>query len=204
MEVVENVSLICEFPFILVIITSSNFVLVRIFINLLCFLEEETQLVFVVVVTMVTTTHVTILTSAGGLLMFAQVRYKKHHNYSNLLNNNIAENHNSTASDNSTCYLDELAECANTDGSYECICPDGFYYDSDTCINKTVVEVSETDFIGDIVLSYEVKLIKMRAKLVNLNHCAVPFLSRAAANLCWFYYYVVYYIYTRVGKNKQS
>ena len=28
----------------------------------------------------------------------------------------------------------------------------------------------------------------MRAKLVNLNHCAVPFLSRAAVNLCWYYY----------------
>ena len=27
----------------------------------------------------------------------------------------------------------------------------------------------------------------MRAKLANLNHCAVPFLSRAAANLCWYY-----------------
>ena len=158
-------------------------------------------------VTMVTTTHVTILTSAGGLLMFAQVRYKNHHNYSNLLNNNIAENHTSIASDNSTCYLDELAECANTDGSYECICPDGFYYDSDTCINKTVVEVSETDFIGDIVLSYEVKLIKMRAKLANLNHCAVPFLRCAAANLCWYYYYVIYmsfYIISTLGSEKIS
>ena len=26
----------------------------------------------------------------------------------------------------------------------------------------------------------------MRAKLANLNHCAVPFLSRADANLYWF------------------
>ena len=33
----------------------------------------------------------------------------------------------------------------------------------------------------------------MRAKLANLNHCAVPFLSRAAANLCW-YYCIIYYI----------
>ena len=28
----------------------------------------------------------------------------------------------------------------------------------------------------------------MRAKLANPNHCAVPFLSRAGANLCWYYY----------------
>ena len=27
----------------------------------------------------------------------------------------------------------------------------------------------------------------MRAELANLNHCAVPFPSRAAANLCWYY-----------------
>ena len=28
----------------------------------------------------------------------------------------------------------------------------------------------------------------MRAELANRNHCAVPFLSRAAVNLCWYYY----------------
>ena len=28
----------------------------------------------------------------------------------------------------------------------------------------------------------------MRAKLANLNDCAVPFLSSAADNLCWYYY----------------
>ena len=28
----------------------------------------------------------------------------------------------------------------------------------------------------------------MRTELANLNHCAVPFLSRAAVNLCWYYY----------------
>ena len=28
----------------------------------------------------------------------------------------------------------------------------------------------------------------MRAKLANLNHCAAPFLSRAAVNLCWYDY----------------
>ena len=31
--------------------------------------------------------------------------------------------------------------------------------------------------------SYQLKLIKMLAELANLNHCAVPFLSRAAVNL---------------------
>ena len=28
----------------------------------------------------------------------------------------------------------------------------------------------------------------MRAELANLNNCAVPFLSRATANLRWYYY----------------
>ena len=27
---------------------------------------------------------------------------------------------------------------------------------------------------------------KMRAELANLNDCAVPFLIRAAVNLCWY------------------
>ena len=38
------------------------------------------------------------------------------------------------------------------------------------------------------LLSYQHKLIKMRLGLANLNHCAVPFLSRAAAILCCYYY----------------
>ena len=38
------------------------------------------------------------------------------------------------------------------------------------------------------MISYQLKLIEMRAELANLNNCAVPFLSRAAANLCWHYY----------------
>ena len=42
--------------------------------------------------------------------------------------------------------------------------------------------------ISYTVLSYELELIKMRAKLTNLNYCAVPFLSRAAVNLCWYDY----------------
>ena len=36
-------------------------------------------------------------------------------------------------------------------------------------------------------VSYQLKLIKMHARLYNLNNCAVPFLSRAAANFCWYY-----------------
>ena len=44
-------------------------------------------------------------------------------------------------------------------------------------------------------MSYQLKLIKMRTELANLNHCAVPFLSRAAVNLSWYYltlYTVIY------------
>ena len=36
------------------------------------------------------------------------------------------------------------------------------------------------------MLSCQLKMIKMRAELTNLNICAVPFLSRAAVNLCWY------------------
>ena len=38
------------------------------------------------------------------------------------------------------------------------------------------------------VLSYQLKLIKTRVELANQNHCAVPFLSRAAVSLCWYVY----------------
>ena len=38
------------------------------------------------------------------------------------------------------------------------------------------------------IISYQLKLIKVRAELANLNNCAVPFLSRAAVNLCWYNY----------------
>ena len=38
------------------------------------------------------------------------------------------------------------------------------------------------------VISYQLKLIKMRAELANLNHSVVPFLSRAVVKLCWYYY----------------
>ena len=44
-------------------------------------------------------------------------------------------------------------------------------------------------FLGSVafILSYQLKLTKMRAELANLNHCAVSFLSRATANLYWYY-----------------
>ena len=35
------------------------------------------------------------------------------------------------------------------------------------------------------IWSYQLKLMKMRAELANLNHCAVPFLSCAVVNLSW-------------------
>ena len=47
------------------------------------------------------------------------------------------------------------------------------------------------------MISYQLKLIKMRSELANLNDCAVPFLSRAAANLCW-YYYTMYILKCRI------
>ena len=38
------------------------------------------------------------------------------------------------------------------------------------------------------ILSYQLKLIRMRAKLAYLNYCAVPFLSRVVVNLCWYHH----------------
>ena len=38
----------------------------------------------------------------------------------------------------------------------------------------------------------------MRAELANLNHCAVPFLRSAAANLCWYYSIVLTTINTMI------
>ena len=35
-----------------------------------------------------------------------------------------------------------------------------------------------------IIISYQLKLIKMRAKFAYLNNCAAPFLSRAAGYSC--------------------
>ena len=38
----------------------------------------------------------------------------------------------------------------------------------------------------------------MRADLASLNHCAVPFLSRAGANLCWYHYITKIYMYLEI------
>ena len=48
--------------------------------------------------------------------------------------------------------------------------------------NKCVAKVYK------YVTSYQLKLKKMSAELANLNHCAAPFLSRAAVNLYWYYF----------------
>ena len=37
-----------------------------------------------------------------------------------------------------------------------------------------------------LLISYQLKLIKVRAELPNLNNCAVLFLSLAAVNLSWY------------------
>ena len=50
------------------------------------------------------------------------------------------------------------------------------------------VSWSSPKLLKSCVLSYQFKLIKMHAKLANLDHSAVPFLSRASVNLCWYYY----------------
>ena len=42
---------------------------------------------------------------------------------------------------------------------------------------------TEPNFCAYDLRSYQLKLIKMRDELPNLNHCAVPFLSRAAIDL---------------------
>ena len=42
---------------------------------------------------------------------------------------------------------------------------------------------TEPNFCAYDLRSYELKLIKVLAELANLNHCAVPFLSRATLNL---------------------
>ena len=55
-----------------------------------------------------------------------------------------------------------------------------------------------------IYLSFIVaQLLKVRAELAGLNHCAVPPLSRATTNLCWYYsisYIPAIYHNMRYGK----
>ena len=44
-----------------------------------------------------------------------------------------------------------------------------------------------SDLLLRFLISYQHKLIIMRVELASLNHCAVPFFSREAANLRWTY-----------------
>ena len=52
-------------------------------------------------------------------------------------------------------------------------------------LNRTepLIFFAEPNFCAYDLRSYQLKLIKMRAELANLNHCEVLFLSRAAINL---------------------
>ena len=38
------------------------------------------------------------------------------------------------------------------------------------------------------IILYQLKLTKMFAELAYINDCAVPFLSCAGVNLCWYYH----------------
>ena len=38
----------------------------------------------------------------------------------------------------------------------------------------------------------------MRSELAGLNPCAVPFLSRAPINFCWYYYILLYRYYVSI------
>ena len=58
-------------------------------------------------------------------------------------------------------------------------------------LKPVIQEKKETKFF---ILSYQLELAKMRAKLVDINHCSVLFLSRAAANLWWYYYTISHII----------
>ena len=71
------------------------------------------------------------------------------------------------------------------------------------CQRQNRGTITDLTFAVQIVISYQLKLIKMRAELAGLNQCAVPFLSCAATNLCWYYYtslsYPKYVNYHRVN-----
>ena len=68
-------------------------------------------------------------------------------------------------------------------------------------VHKHSLSLYEIRFEGE-VQSYQLKLIKMRDELANLNLCAVPFLSRAAVNLYWYWY--TYWILTQWFFSKLS
>ena len=57
-----------------------------------------------------------------------------------------------------------------------------------TYLVPTTQPVNHTYFI----VSYQLMLIKVRTESLNLNDCAVPFLSHAAVNLCWYFYIYIY------------
>ena len=63
-----------------------------------------------------------------------------------------------------------------------------------TC-NKILILASKMAHSTSLQILYQRKLIKMRSELASLNHCAVPFLSRAAVNLCWYYIINTYIVY---------
>ena len=43
--------------------------------------------------------------------------------------------------------------------------------------NEVLSQYSGEPFSNPVLIQYQHKLIKMRAELVNVNHCAVPFLA---------------------------
>ena len=56
-------------------------------------------------------------------------------------------------------------------------------------IDATIIAIGDANAkVAYVLLSYQLKLTKMLAKLSSLNDCAVPFLSRAAVNLRWYWY----------------
>ena len=65
--------------------------------------------------------------------------------------------------------------------------------ETENCVRKMLSDVQIESFspykLDNMhVISDQLKMIKMRAKLANLNNCAVLSLSRAATSLCWYYY----------------
>ena len=48
---------------------------------------------------------------------------------------------------------------------------------------ERMVKLQSDQTISEYYIQYQLKLIKMRAELANLNDCAVPFLSGAVVNL---------------------
>ena len=67
---------------------------------------------------------------------------------------------------NDTC--DSLAECKNTDGSYECICPEGYKKDENTCEGRfNMLDLPVLFIISIPKLSTSIDI----QKLHFLSHC---------------------------------